>query len=256
MVNTPACVVNCVVTGSCRARVAAERFEAHRTHGVGEPDTEMGPALRPTPLSPACGPRRALDAWRLSRGQPLGSLALSPGARAGAGSVGGRMKSEDFFQAIRRFRDRSLSQAHQWGRQCGALPFHRSWPASPACRLRAFTVSTVRKLRHPKTPWPSFLHRAAFHRRVEGDSKISSSFRVLPLPSEEPILALDSRRMRLRSESGNGGAVDLSTFAKIASGQWWITQHPAAKAIGYPRSRLASNFSRRALSLMNPSASC
>ena len=26
---------------------------------------EMGPALRPTPLSPACGPRRALDAWRL-----------------------------------------------------------------------------------------------------------------------------------------------------------------------------------------------
>ena len=35
-------------------------------------DTEMGPALRPTPLSPACGPRRTLNAWRLSRGSPGG----------------------------------------------------------------------------------------------------------------------------------------------------------------------------------------
>ena len=28
----------------------------------------MGPTLRSTPLSPACGPRRALDAWRLDAG--------------------------------------------------------------------------------------------------------------------------------------------------------------------------------------------
>ena len=32
------------------------------------PQREMGPTLRSTPLSPACGPRRALDAWRLDAG--------------------------------------------------------------------------------------------------------------------------------------------------------------------------------------------
>ena len=212
--------------------------------------------MRPTPLSPACGPRRALNAWRLSRGSPEGSLAMSPGARAGAGSVGGRMRSEDLFQTSRRFRDRPLSQAHQLVRQCGASLLHQSRPASPACRLCAFAVSTVRELRRPKTLRLSFLDRAASHRRVKCGSKISSSFRVLPRPSEEPIPALDSWRMRLSPESGNGEPADLSTFAQIASGQRWITQHPAAKTAGYPRSRLASNLRRSALSLMKPSASC
>jgi len=127
---------------------------------------------------------------------------MSPGARAGAGSVGGRMKSEDFVQTTRRFRDRSFSQVRQLVRQCGASPLHRNRPASPACRLRTFAVSTVWKLQHPKMPWLSFLHRAAPRRRVEIGSKISSSFRVLPRPSEEPIPALDDWRMRHGAESG------------------------------------------------------
>lgn len=80
-----------------RSRVAADS-ELGAQGNKRAPDTEMGPALRPTPLSPACGPRRTLNAWRLSRGSPEGSLAMSPGARAGAGSVGGRMRSEDLFQ--------------------------------------------------------------------------------------------------------------------------------------------------------------
>lgn len=214
--------------------------------------------MRPTPLSPSCGLRfrEELDARRLSRGTPEGNLAMSPGARAGAGSVGGRMKSEDLLQTTRRFRDRSLSQVRQLVRQCGALPLHRDRPASPACRLRTFAVSTVWKLQRPKTPWPSFLHRAASRRRVESGSKISSSFRVLPRPSEEPIPALDVWRMRVHPESGKQTKAELSTFNPFAGGQEWITSDSNAKTASYPRSRLANNFSRRALSLMKPSASC
>jgi hypothetical protein len=114
-------------------------------------------------------------------------------------------------------------------RQCGALPFYRSRPANPACRLRAFAVSTVWKLQHPKMPWLSSLHRAAFRRRVERGSKISSSFRVLSRPSEEPIPALDVWRMPLSTESGKGEPANLSTFCDIASGQGWITQRLIAK---------------------------
>ena len=181
---------------------------------------------------------------------------MSPGARAGAGSVGGRMKSEDFVQTTRRFRDRSIGPARQV-RQCGALPKSPSRPESPACRLRAFVASTVWKLRSPESdPQLSFLHPAASRRRVEGGSKISSSFRVLPRPSEEPIPALDGWRMRLAAESGNDEQADLSTFKNIASGQPWITPLPAEITGNYPRSRFARSRSRRALSLMKPSASC
>jgi hypothetical protein len=181
---------------------------------------------------------------------------MSPGARAGAGSVGGRMKSEDLVQTTRRFRDRSFGQAPQLVRQCGASPLHQSRPASPACRLRAFAVSAVWKLQHPEMPWLSSLHPAAFRRRVESGSKISSSFRVLPRPSEKPIPALDVWRMRRGTESGNGGRGELSTFGENASGQRWITQRLAAKIAAYPRPRLARSRKRSALSLLKPSASC
>lgn len=127
---------------------------------------------------------------------------------------------------------------------------------SAACRLRALAASTVWKLRHPKMPWLSSLHRAASRHRVERGSEISSSFRVLPRPFEEPIPALDVWRMRLRAESGNSEPADLSTFSGNASGQGWISQPFVAKAAVYPRSRLASRRRRRALSLMKPSASC
>jgi hypothetical protein len=127
---------------------------------------------------------------------------------------------------------------------------------SPACRSRAFAASTVCELWHPKMPRLAFLHLAAFRHRVERSSKISSSFRVLPRPSEEPIPALDVWRMRLRTESGKSEPADLSTFARKARGQGWITQPFGAKGVIYPRSRLASRRRRRALSLMKPSASC
>jgi len=58
----------------------------------------MGPALLLTPLSPAVGPE-----GRLSPGvSPQGRLAaMSPGARAGAGSFRDRVWSEDLSLAVR-----------------------------------------------------------------------------------------------------------------------------------------------------------
>jgi hypothetical protein len=58
------------------------------------PETEMGPALLPTPLSPACGSRRILYARRFANCPK--AAALSPGARAGAGSVGGWLGPKTF----------------------------------------------------------------------------------------------------------------------------------------------------------------
>ena len=179
---------------------------------------------------------------------------MSPGARAGAGSVGGRMKSEDFVQSIRWFRDRSIGLARRV-KQCGALPNSSSRPESPACRLRAFAVSTVWKLQHPRMPWLSFLHPAASRRRVGSGSKIPSSIRVLSPQSEEPIPALDDWRMRAGTESGKRGKPELSTCNPFAGGQGWITLILQARTGGYPRSRLANNLKRRALSLMKPAAS-
>ena len=216
----------------------------------------MGPALRPTPLSPACGPRRTLNAWRLSHAVVRLRCYVARRSRR-CRFRQGTDEIRRSLPAIRRFRDRSFSQALQLVRQCGASPLHRSRPASPACRLCAFAVSTAWKSRQPQGAiLASFLHRAAFHCRVECGSKISSSFRVLPRPFEEPIPALDVWRMPVGPESGNGGRRDLSTFGKNASGQGWITQPLAARFGGYPRSRLASSRKRSALSLMKPSASC
>jgi hypothetical protein len=180
---------------------------------------------------------------------------MSPGARAGAGSVGGRMKPEGFVHTARWFRDRSIGHALQIG-QCGASPNPPSRPESPACRLRAFVASTVWKLRSPEgDPQLSSLHPAASRRRVEGGSKIPSSFRVLRRQSEEPIPALDDWRMGLAPESGKESKVKLSTCKAFAGGQAWITSISLTKPVTYPRSRLANRRNRSALSLMNPPAS-
>ena len=59
----------------------------------------MGSALLPTPLSPAVGPEGRLSP-DVSRASCLGSGAMSPGARAGAGSVGCEVRSEDCDLAL------------------------------------------------------------------------------------------------------------------------------------------------------------
>jgi hypothetical protein len=217
----------------------------------------MGPALRPTPLSPACGPRRTLNAWRLRVAAPKGRLAMSPGARAGAGSVGGRMKSEDSSKPLGGSATRLSARFVNWFGNAG----HRlSIRTGRQIRPADFAPSRSQRAgscEHPeRRPWLSSLHRAASRHRVECGSKISSSFRVLPRRSEEPITALDIWKMRPGPESGKRANPWLSTFNPFAGGQGWITCVSKPKSGTYPRSRLANNRKRRAFSLMNPSASC
>jgi hypothetical protein len=188
----------------CRRRFRSDsrgRFEGQESAST--PDTEMGPALRPTPLSPACGPRRTLNAWRLRVAAPKGRLAMSPGARAGAGSVGGRMKSEDSSKPLGGSATRLSARFVNWFGNAG----HRlSIRTGRQIRPADFAPSRSQRAgscEHPeRRSWLSSLHRAASRRRVECGSKISSSFRVLPRPSEEPIPALDVWRMRHGPESG------------------------------------------------------
>jgi hypothetical protein len=156
---------------------------------------------------------------------PKACGAMSPGARAGAGSVGGEV-------AIRR----SIPCRPAVPRPV-VVPGFSSGLASPKtcnsskpgrfvrpCRLRALAVSTLRNLTDPKISHFPLLHPAAFRGRVSSGSKISSFFRVLPLPSEEPIPALDDLKMRRSGESGKRPKADLSTVKPNSGGQAWITQ--------------------------------
>ena len=63
------------------------------------PERKMGSAMLPTPLSPAVGPEGRLSP-DVSRASCLGSGAMSPGARAGAGSGGCEVRSEDCDLAL------------------------------------------------------------------------------------------------------------------------------------------------------------
>lgn len=219
----------------------------------------MGPALLPTPLSPACGSRRTLDARRLSRaarGPPRYVARRSRRCRfrRGPGVVRRPLRSRP---AVPRpvFRP-GFSGSAMRGTAVPSKPAGKS--GLPTARLRGFNGLKVASVR--SRSWLSSLDRAASRRRVECGSKISSFFRVLSHPSEEPIPALDGLKMPLGGESGKAKPDDFSTFGEIASGQRWITQRPVAARTAYPpprgRSRCASSRNRRAFSLMKPSASC
>ena len=190
----------------------------------------MGPALLPTPLSPAVGSRR--NAYRLT------FRALAPkGLRRSIARRSRRCR----FRRGAGYDPKidpwppggSETDRRAWllERPCLSedLQFLEAGPVRPAFRLRALAVSTLRELTDPKISRFPLLHPAASRGRVSSGSKISSFFRVLPRPSEEPIPALDVWRMRPRAESGKGKRADLSTFGEIASGQGWISQRFAVK---------------------------
>ena len=163
---------------------------------------EMGPALLPTPLSPAVGSRR--NAYRLTFRAPARRRAALCRPALAPVPVPSGAKS-----------DPKILPYHPAVPRPVVVPGFSSGPASPrTCnsskpgrfvrpfRLRAFAASTLRELTDPKTSRFPLLHPAASRGRVESGSKISSFFRVLPRPSEEPIPALDGLKMRPRDESG------------------------------------------------------
>jgi len=72
------------------------------------PKREMGPALRPTPLSPACGSRGTLDAWRVDAARESG-VSVARRSRRCRFRRGLGFDHEDRSRTARRFRDRSFN---------------------------------------------------------------------------------------------------------------------------------------------------
>ena len=227
------------------------------------PQREMGPALRPTPLSPACG----LPKERLTPGvsmppgcscEPRTAASPSPGARAGAGSDRG-------LGSIRRSLPPpggSETDLSAWASNGSALPegfaVPRRQTGKPGLsdfapsRDQRFEISeVVRRLLPGLIPPPR-----SFRRRVEAVPKSLLPRRPFGLCLGRANPRLDDWKVRGSPDSGNGGPADLSTFVGFASGQGWITQRFAAAAPLYPLSRCASSRNRSALSLMKPAASC
>src|SRR5690606_22031004 len=121
---------------------------------------------------------------------------------------------------------------------------------------------------HPKTfAGRVFSRPGGFHCRIESGSKISSFFRVLPRPSEEPIPALDVLKLRLLGESRKAPKPNFpptAFFVVDKCGKLLPTMLPLRSSppsasdsslLRNQRSRFASRRSRSALSLMKPSAS-
>jgi hypothetical protein len=214
---------------------------------------EMGPALRLTPLSPACGLRRALYARRFNtaRKRCLHRPALAPvpvPPEAGYDPKTCPMPSggSETFALIRTSSGSALPESiaspsvpdrKLRSPDCGALRLHRSGTDPPE------GVSVL-------IPPPR-----GCHRRVDPVLKPPGSLGLGGLRSGS-LCRLDVWKMRRATDSGNGGTGQLSTFARIASGQGWITQLLAATRRNYRWSRCARSRKRSALSLMKPAASC
>ena len=227
----------------------------------------MGPTLRSTPLSPACGPRRALDAWRPDAGSDKLLRALRVGFgfarrsrrrrfRRGPGSIA---RTSPYLPAVPRPCRRpgpqaaftlpgGLVKSSAPGRQSGLSDFAPLWLQRSGIWLapgRTFELFRV-----------SSLHHAASRRRVEAVPKSLLVRRLFSLCFRRANPRLDVWKVRGAADSGKRGTAQLSTFCLNASGQRWITQRLVAKCADYPLSRCASSLSRRALSLMKPCASC
>jgi hypothetical protein len=191
---TPAGGVALTLRVAAAARAALSR---RRSLPVCSPaQREMGPALLPTPLSPAVGSRR--NAYRLAC--PASARRLSAVCRPALAPVP--------VPSWARY-DPKIHPLPSAVPRPIVVPGFSSGLAYPKIdksskpgrfvrpfRLRALAVSTLRDLTDPKIFRFPLLHPAASRGRVESGSKISSFFRVLPRPSEEPIPALDALKMR------------------------------------------------------------
>jgi len=226
----------------------------------------MGPTLRSTPLSPACGPRRALDAWRLDAGSDRllrateGRLLIARRSRRrrfrrGPGSIA---RTCPYRPAVPRPFHRPGLQAVFAGTEVLRIPRPR-----PAIRPSDFAPSRLHRSGIWLAPGRTFelfrfssLHRAASRRRVVTVPKSLLLRRPFGLCLGRANPRLDDWKVRRATDSGKRGTVQLSTFRLNASGQHWITQRFVADWVDYPRSRCPRSLNRSALSLMKPAASC
>ena len=220
----------------------------------------MGPALRLTPLSPACGSCRSRKLYaRRFNAAPKSSLS-SPGARAGAGSVGGWVWSRGPPLSPGGSETVLSTRASSGSTLPEGFAEPRHGPEVRPVRLCALAASSSpgsgslqdKSCRSPRLgPRPRGIRR-----RVDPVPKSPLRRRPFGLCLEGANPRLDVWKMRCRSDSGNCEPADLSTSGSFASGQGWITQRFGAERGDYPRSRWESSRKRSALSLMKPAASC
>jgi hypothetical protein len=165
-----------------------------------------------------------LDAWRFpaSRGQaPQSQLCRPALAPASVPSCFGKSVPKNFIIAAWRNRDRTfvggfpLPRLRNRGLAFASTSSRKIRPL----RLRSHPDPSVTLRVHPKTfAGRVFSRPGGFHRRIESGSKISSFFRVLPRPSEEPIPALDDLMLPLFTESRKAASRDLSTVRRFTCG--------------------------------------
>ena len=198
----------------------------------------MGPALRLTPLSPAVGPegRFTPGVWMPAQ-RPLRELELasvSPGARAGAGSVGGRDRSRGpvpcrpavprpYFVGLGLIAALALPESST----NSSAPGRQIWPSDFApsdFNGLGFGLHQDEPLCAPLLIPPS----AASRRRVEAVPKSLLPRRLFSLCLGRANPRLDDWKVRGAADSGKRGNVQLSTFGLNTSGQQWITQQFAA----------------------------
>ena len=196
---------------------------------------------------------------------PCGQLkvgSVSPGARAGAGSVGGRVWPEGHslppggsetdvvdlgLKRLPLCPKALRTPRHQAGK-CGLSDFAPLWLQRSGIWLAPGRTFELFRF--------SSLHHAASRRRVDPVPKSLLPRRPFGLCLGRANPRLDDWKVRRATDSGNSGTAQLSTFRLNASGQHWITQRFVADRADYPRSRCARSRNRRALSLMKPAASC
>ena len=188
----------------------------------------------------------------------------SPGARAGAGSVGGRCWSRGPARAP----DGSETGLSARASNGSTLPVGSAKPRHRAGKSGLYDFAPSRPHRFGIRSVPGRTRHSP--RLVPPPRGISPSRRsgsevplhsgLAALVSKEPVPRLDVWKMRGPDDSGKRASVHLSTFSRNASGQGWITQRFDARRANYPLSRpeslCARSRRRSALSLMKPAASC
>lgn len=189
----------------------------------------MGPALLPTPLSPACGPPKGCLAPGVSPSVLCPKAPVFRLCRPALAPVPELV----FRLAISRKSSAHLSTSPRLDLSSGVSNVPLDTSVSPVPRRRishpAYPMITSLRFQQsgglPLSKEPSSIHSSS--------AMLQSLRRRLPLsPVSEPaggsswrsVSVFDVWRMREVPESGKGASVDLSTFGRNASGQEWISQ--------------------------------
>jgi len=203
------------------------------------PGRQMGPALLPTPLSPARG-----LVFRRTFRRALGArcFPFSPASRR-SGSVTGARAGIRFLPRSVRSEDLPSSEETETGHPLLARHLERfrvrrsvrvpidARPERPACSRVLSRSSRAAHLR-PAEAFCMWSSKTA--RTVSATSSgFEKSFAIRPLDRQSKSLSLPSDKQRLlrRSESFKVAKAQFSTFQSIRCGRAWITQRFGANVL-------------------------